>query len=135
MAPIRATAALTVTAAAFSLTLTLATPAAATTHPSVPHAAQLAEDTVNCVDYNVNSNLIGDNLFVLTDLNPQETESTPPGTVDSVCTTSALSTEPATMTATFSNGTTKTATIQPGQSVTFRPPHGDIDDRIRGVLG
>ncbi|WP_043266774.1 hypothetical protein [Streptomyces sp. CT34] len=135
MAPIRATAALTATAAVFSLALPLATPAAAAAYASAPHAAQLAEDTVNCVDYDVNNNLIGDNLFVLTDLDPQETESTPPGTVDSVCTNSALSTEAATMTATFSNGTTKTATIQPGQSVTFKPPHGDVDDRIRGILG
>ncbi|MFF3920432.1 hypothetical protein ACFYZB_44935 [Streptomyces sp. NPDC001852] len=112
-------------AAAAALPLMLATPVAASAQlaPAAAHAsgaAQVEEAVVNCVDDNSTSQEIGDNLFVLSTVDPQETEGTPTDTAKLVCNNSQLSSTPVTVIATANDGTTQTATIPPGGQWTSR---------------
>ncbi|KIZ15739.1 hypothetical protein [Streptomyces natalensis] len=95
-------------AVAAALPVVLATPVVASAQP-VPvsahasRAVQVEEAVVNCVDDNRSNQVTGDNLFVLTNLDPQETENVPANTTQLTCTNEATSNVPVEMTVTFSD--------------------------------
>ena len=100
--------------------------------PAAHAADPLDVDVVNITDFGANGQEIGDEVAVLDTLTPSANENTPAGTAS--VQVENVGDAPVTVTATNTSGSTESNVVQPGQSTTLKPPVGDVDDRVRGIL-